>query len=152
MLQHMPDIVCPAHTDEYSPTREDLEGFLGWAQKLRDVMDGLIQQPDPNFGMDYRWCHFYPYRHPAGRGGEFQVELIVRNHLFRPGKIRVQLKLPSTVTCRVPQRTLTVEPKNEVSIPFRLERTGGFGRRAVVTADITFNGRRLGELTELLID
>lgn len=69
----MPDLVCPAHTEEYSPSRLDLEGFQGWANRLRDIMTGLIDQPDLNFGMDIRWCHFYPYRLVISKGREFQV-------------------------------------------------------------------------------
>jgi glyoxylase-like metal-dependent hydrolase (beta-lactamase superfamily II) len=152
MLHYLPDIVCPAHTDEYSPSKEDLEQFLGWSYKLRDVMTDLILQPDPNFGMDYRWCHFYPFRHVAREAEEFQVELIIRNHLFRPGKIQVALKHSGDLACSNPVRTVTMEPKSQVAIPFLLRRTGGFGQRTVVTADVTFNGRRLGEVAELLID
>jgi len=39
-----------------------------------------------------------------------------------------------------------------VAVPFRLRRVAGFGRRTVVTADLTCNGRRLGEVTEMLVD
>ena len=152
MLDYLPDIVCPAHTDEYSPTKEDLEGFLQWAYRLREVMTGLILQPDPNFGMDYRWCRFYPVRHVAAGPGEFTVELMLRNHLFRPGKVQVTLKHPAEIACAHPARAVTVQPKTQVAVPFRLRRTAGFGRRAVVTADVTFNGRRLGEVTEMVID
>ena len=150
MLEYLPDIVCPAHTDEYSPSKEDLGEFLDWAYKLRDVMEGLIAQPDANFGMDYRWCHFYPARQIGGE--EFGVELRVRNHLFVPGKIRVELKHGAEVACAEPLRTFTVAPKTEAAVPFRLRRAGGTGRRAVVTADVTFNGRRLGEVAELIVD
>lgn len=151
MLEFLPDIVCPAHTEEYSPSKADLEGFLDWANSLRDVMTGLIAQPDPNFGMDYRWCHFYPARHIAGKE-EFTVELRLRNHLFRQGSIRVELKHSADVTCTEPIQTFTVAAKTEVAVPFRLRRVAGFGRRAMVMADVTFNGRRLGEVTELVID
>ena len=143
MLEYLPDIVLPAHTEEYSPTKEDLDQFLGWAYKLRDVMTGLILQPDPNFGMDYLWCHFYPFRHIVSDDREFQVELIVRNHLYRPAKVEVTLKLPNEVRCALPSRTFTMKPKSQVAVPFRLRRAGGAGHRMVVTADLTFNGRRL---------
>lgn len=152
MLRHMPDIVCPAHTEEYSPSKQDLEEFLGWAHRVRDVMDGLILQPDANFGMDYRWCHFYPFRHIASGGQEFEVRLVVRNHLFRAARIRVQLKLPDGLTCRDALRDFTIEPKTQVAVPFHFVRSSGYGRRAVVTADITFNGRRLGEVTEMVVE
>ncbi len=151
MVEYLPDIVCPAHTEEYSPTKEDLEGFVTWANQLRDVMTGLIAQPDPNFGMDYRWCHFYPVRHVADKE-EFTVELRLRNHLFREGKIRVELKHSADVTCAEPVQTFTVAAKTEVAVPFRLRRVAGFGHRTMATADLTFNGRRLGEVTELVID
>lgn len=151
MLEYLPDIVCPAHTEEYSPTKEDLEGFLEWANELRDVMTALIAQPDPNFGMDYRWCHFYPARHIAGRD-EFPVELRLRNHLFRQGTIRVELKHGADVLCAEPVRSFSVAAKTEVAIPFVLRRTANFGQRTMVTADVTFNGRRLGEVTELVVD
>ena len=45
-----------------------------------------------------------------------------------------------------------MKPKSQVAVPFRLRRAGGAGHRMVVTADLTFNGRRLGEVTEMLID
>ncbi|MCC7342514.1 MAG: MBL fold metallo-hydrolase [Bryobacterales bacterium] len=151
MLEYLPDIVCPAHTEEYSPSKEDLEGFVEWAYNLREVMTGLIAQPDPNFGMDYRWLHFYPARQIAGKG-EFDVELRLRNHLFRPGTIRVELKHGAEVVCAAPVRTVRVAAKTEVAVPFTLRRVAGFGRRAMVMADITFNGRRLGEAAELVVD
>ena len=88
MLDTMPDLVCPAHTEEYTPTREDLRGFLGWARQLRDVMTSLVDQPDPNFGVDYRWCHLYPYRTVAEPGRAVGLEVRVRNHLFRPALVR----------------------------------------------------------------
>ena len=99
MLQYLPDIVCPAHTEEYSPTGEDLEEFLGWAHRLREVMTALIDQPDPNFGMDYRWCRFYPYRSVPEGDEPFEVQLMIRNHLFNTAEIEVALKYPESLAC-----------------------------------------------------
>lgn len=152
MLEYLPDIVCPAHTDEYSPSREDLEGFLAWAHQLRDVMTDLILQPDPNFGMDYRWCHFYPFRHVAADDREFTVRVLVRNHLFRCGRVELKLKHPAAVHCAEPERRVTVEPKSQAAVPFKMRKVAEYGKRAVVTADVTFNGRRLGEIAEMLVD
>ena len=152
MLDYLPDIVLPAHTEEYSPSKPDLQEFLDWANRLRDVMTGFILQPDPNFGMDYRWCHFYPFRHVAAVDGPFTVELIVRNHLFKPARIEVTLKLPPGVKSDHPTRTFTMEPKSQLAVPFRLHRAAASKHRMVVTADITMNGRRLREVAEMLID
>jgi len=153
MLHYMPDIVCPAHTEEYSPTKEDLEEFLNWAYRVRNVMTDLIDQPDPNFGMDYRWSHFYPYRTVSEPGQPIQVELVVRNHLFKPALVEVQLKHPDNLSCRSAFRQVNIEPKTEVAIPFEFtSKKETIDQRIVITADLTINGQRLGEVTEALID
>ncbi|MFC1607753.1 MBL fold metallo-hydrolase [Candidatus Latescibacterota bacterium] len=151
MLEYLPDIVCPSHTDEYSPTQEDIEEFLDWAHRVRDIMTGLIDQPDPNFGMDYRWCRFYPYRTVARDGGSYTVELMIRNHLFKPAVVDIGMKCPDNVTCAFPNRSIKIEPKKQVAVPFELSITGD-GNRQIITADITINGRHLGEYAEAMID
>ncbi|MBE0660803.1 MAG: MBL fold metallo-hydrolase [Bryobacteraceae bacterium] len=152
MLDYLPDIVLPAHTEEYSPSKADLEEFLDWAYRVREVMTGLIQQPDANFGMDYRWTHFYPFRHVTEGEAPFTVELVVRNHLYKPARVEVRLKLPEGVKSPQAARSFTMEPKSQVAVPFRLQRAAGSGQRVAVTADIMLNGRRLGEVAEMVIE
>ena len=118
-------------------------------ERVADVMTALIAQPDPNFGMDYRRCHLPGPPHCRRR---ISVELRLRNHLFRQGTIRVELKHGADVLCAEPVRSLSVAAKTEVAIPFILRRTANFGQRTMVTADVTFNRRRLGEVTELVVD
>ena len=152
MLKYEPDMVCPAHTEEYYPTRDDLEEFLDWAFDVRKIMNGLIDQPDPNFGMDYRWCHFYPYTSTPEVGEEFTVEVQVRNHLFKDAPLKVELKLPECVTCEHPVRELEIKGKKQVSIPFVLKKVSEtVGKRDVITADITIDGRHIGEYAEAMI-
>ncbi len=152
MLEYAPDMVCPAHTEEYYPTREDLEGFLGWAKNVRTVMTGLIDQPDPNFGMDYLWCRFHPFRSQPETGEPFTVEVLLRNHLFTNAEVRVELKLPEGLGCAFPVRTLTIGAKKQVAVPFVLTAGPEMSGRQVITADITIDGRRIGEYAEALVD
>ncbi|GAB4125778.1 MAG: hypothetical protein Kow001_21860 [Acidobacteriota bacterium] len=152
MLRHMPDLVCPAHTEEYSPDRRDLEGFLDWALRLRDTMTGYIDQPDPNFGMDYRWCHFYPYRSCPSDPAPFPLELRLRNHLFRPATVQVRLQLHDDIQAEPSAVSFVVPAKTAVAVDFRLRRLAGYGIRRVVTADIVINGHHLGEVAEALVD
>lgn len=152
MLEYAPDMVCPAHTEEYYPTREDLEGFLGWARRVREVMSAYIDQPDPNFGMDYNWCRFYPYRSEPQAGMEFRVEVMMRNHLFVEAEVKVELKTPADLDCAHPVRTLTIGAKQQVAVPFLLKAQPGASGRRVLSADITINGRRIGEYAEGLVD
>jgi hypothetical protein len=153
MLEFMPDIVCPAHTEEYYPTRDQLEEFHQWALKLRDVMTQLIDQPDPNFGMDARWCHFYPYRLVVNGEGVVEFELRIRNHLFIPAQVDVELRVPEGIDFPDPERRVTIPPKKEIAVPFRLFSSGvEVPDRKVITADITVNGAHIGEYTEALVE
>lgn len=153
MLACAPDLVCPAHTEEYSPDRKDLEEFLAWALELREIMTSLVDQPDPGFGTDYRWCHFYPFLSALPAGGNARLELRLRNHLFAAAEARIRLRLPSGMSCPFPERTVSIPGKTQATIPFDLTKDAGAdpGRR-VVTADISINGRRIGEYAEALID
>ncbi len=152
MLDYQPDIVCPAHTEEYSPTREDLEEFLAWGMRVRDTMTNFIDQPDPNFGMDYRWCHLYPYRSFPTDDSEFEIEVVIRNHLSREARAEVVLQLPEDVTAETATRTVTIPPKVAVALPFRLRRIDNLGKRRIITADVVINDHHFGEIAEAIID
>jgi glyoxylase-like metal-dependent hydrolase (beta-lactamase superfamily II) len=169
MIACRPDLVCPAHTEEYAPTAQDLRSFLDWALRLREAMTSLIDQPDPNFGMDYRWCYFYPYRAEAGPGDRLRLEVRLRNHLFRSANVEIKLRLPAGFSCPFPERTVSIAGKSQVAVPFDVVRAAA-GRsergsphtspgisgtptsRQVITADVTINGRRIGEYAEALVD
>ena len=148
-----PDLVCPAHTEEYSPSREDLEQFLAWAVRLRSVMTGLIDQPDPNFGVDYRWCHFYPYRSVLTPGSaSVNLEVRIRNHLWKAARVDVRLKFPESLVCDRPSANFRVGEKQQVIASFILKPKAGIKPgRVVVTADVTINGHRVGEYAEALV-
>jgi len=102
--------------------------------------------------MDYRWCRFYPYSSVPAADEPFEVRLMIRNHLFNTAEIEVALKYPESLACTKPVRKFTVQGKKQVAVPFVLSRTAASAGRAVITADITINGHRIGEYTEGLID
>ncbi len=153
MLQYLPDIVCPAHTEEYYPGRADLEGFHEWALEVREVMTELIDQPDPNFGMDVHWCVFHPFRVFCSDKEPFEIELIIRNHLFVPAEIEVELKFSDNFDCLFPSRTFVIKAKEQAAVPFVLESTTDQRPdREIITADITVNGHYFGEYAEAIIE
>jgi len=153
LLEFLPDIICPSHTEEYYPTREELEGFHNWSLELREVMTKLIDQPDPGFGMDARWCHFYPYRLVVDSGEPVEFELRVRNYLYIPAEVEIELKLPAGFECPHPQRSVTVPGRKEVAIPFQLFSSKVEKPvRTIITGDICVNGTQFGEFPEALVE
>jgi hypothetical protein len=98
-----------------------------------------------------------------------RLELRLRNHLFRTASVEITLKLPAGFTCEFPRRTLQMAGKTQAAVPFDIVRPAAAsgsdegtdigraiersrGRRRAVTADITINGRRIGEYAEAVID
>jgi hypothetical protein len=73
--------------------------------------------------------------------------------LFRPARVRIELKLPGMLSCDQPLRNVVLDGKKEVSIPFEIRRAAGpQGGREIITADITLNDRRIGEYAEAIVD
>jgi len=103
--------------------------------------------------MDYRWCRFYPYRTLLENSGATELTLKIRNHLFKDADVTVELKHDDMFVCAESLRTFTIAPKNEASVVFQLEPSGELSAgKSMVTADITINGRRIGEYAEAMID
>jgi hypothetical protein len=102
--------------------------------------------------MDYRWCHFYPYRAVVEKGETVRVEVRLRNHLFKPANATIALRLPDRIACARAATSVTIPAKAQSAIPFELRAAHTSPGRLVITADITINGRRIGEYAEALID
>jgi hypothetical protein len=78
---------------------------------------------------------------------------LIRNHLFRPARVQAELKIAPDMICDRPIQNVMIDGKTEVSIPFVIRRTADSrGKREIITADITINGKRLGEYAEAIID
>jgi len=155
LLELRPDYICPNHTGWIRATAETLQNYLKEAEQIQETWKEIIDQPDPEIGVDNNWVSFYPYQAEADPGDTVRYELRVRNWIDRDSHLRAEIKVPngwvvnppSVEVLAPPKRTTTV--KFEVSIPRSEERVN---RRFVLTADVWRDREHLGELTEGLIN
>ena len=87
-----------------------LPGQTEYHQGLLTVIDG-------------KKIMFYPYRSIVTAPGKFEVELLVRNHLFKTAQFEIELKSSPGVECSNVIRRFSADGKKSVRVPFLLWKT-----------------------------
>ena len=148
------DVIVPSHYFPFSVTREELEMYRNWAEKLTALYKEIIDQPDANMGMDHLWIHFYPYRAEVKDNEEFTVNVNVTNHLNNTSEFKITLKSSENIICNQRTKTYTISAKSSETIPFTIKVSPKNKniKREVICADVTMNGKHLGEYAEMVID
>ncbi|NWG12673.1 MAG: MBL fold metallo-hydrolase, partial [Acidobacteria bacterium] len=151
------DTIASGHYDPFRVTRADLERSLAWARTIKPTFAALVDQPDPGYGMDPHWIHFYPYRLALEPGVESArtagVKLLVRNYLERRVPLEVSLIVPPGVSAMPLRRRVTLPAKHQASVGFRLAIDPQPGpHRRILLADVWFDGRYSGQAAEMIID
>jgi hypothetical protein len=143
-----------SNASAFSVTPADLKRSLEWARSIAPALRDLVDQPDPGYGLDPFWAHFYPYRVEAGDQKERSTaSLRVRNYLDRPVPLSATLVLPPGVQAKPQRAKAVILPKTESAVEFELDiQPQGGGRKRVLLADITMDGRYFGQVAEMLID
>jgi glyoxylase-like metal-dependent hydrolase (beta-lactamase superfamily II) len=155
ILELQPDYVCPNHTEWLRATPETLQDYLKEAEEVQGIWMEIVDQPDPEIGVDNNWVSFYPYQLEADPGETVHYELRVRNWIDRDSQLKAEIKAPGGWAVNPPSLDLRCPAKGhatakfEISIPHSETR---LNRRFVVTADIWRDGEHLGELTEGLVN
>ena len=154
MLDLKIDTIVPSHYFPFSVTREELEMYREWAEKLTNSFKEIIDQPDANMGMDPLWINFYPYRIDVKPGEEFTVNVNITNFLNISSEFKVTLKYSDIITCNQQSKAYKIVANSSEIIPFNLKvnRQNGGIKREVICADITMNGNHLGEFAEMIVD
>ncbi len=153
MVRYAPYVICPAHSDPFVSGPQQRQQYLDWALSTRDAIAGFIAQPHPEMGFDPYWVRLEPYLVRLAPGGEVHCRLVVRNHLPVVSDVQASLSLPAGLSASPAQFDGPVEPGTERSFPFVLKAdTDATSGRRPMAADVTFAGRRWGELTEALVE
>jgi glyoxylase-like metal-dependent hydrolase (beta-lactamase superfamily II) len=154
LIELNPNVIAPAHTDPFDVTPADLQKLLGWVEAMHAAVAEVIDAPDPMYGLDSRWAHFYPY-HVELSGGPFRVEVRIRNHLDKPIDARVNLVLPDGIETEGGKRErTTIEAKSSAALAFQLAPSpySGGPRRRLITADIQLDDHYFGQVAEMVAE
>jgi glyoxylase-like metal-dependent hydrolase (beta-lactamase superfamily II) len=155
ILELMPDFLCPQHFEWNTGTREHLESYLTSSRATNDAFRRIIDQPDPQIGVDNNWASLYPYQYEAEPGSSLLYQLRIRNWLDRGSRLRAGIRLPDQWSADPPVVEVSVRKRSCATVKFQVHIPVGetrVNRRFVVTADLWRDGEHLGELTEGLIN
>lgn len=117
--------------------------------------EGLIADPDLDFGLDPSWVHIYPYQILLKPGETRPVELRIRNHRSRTMVIDGALVLPDGWRSQPARARVSVPAKSLGKSVFQVTVPAGWVApmpRVAIAADIMADAEYLGQITEAVVD
>jgi glyoxylase-like metal-dependent hydrolase (beta-lactamase superfamily II) len=161
LLRFEPEIIAPGHGAAFGVTRADLEAYRARMEEQTRQWEGLLPGPvdgparEASYGIDPRWASIYPYQLHAGAGGEVDLEVRVRNYGRGPMAAGVDLKLPRAWEEAPGPQQVEVAADSTATARFRVRVPRDFwwpASRVAIAADVTVDGRRLGQIAEAVVD
>ncbi|PYV15808.1 MAG: hypothetical protein DMG07_08995, partial [Acidobacteria bacterium] len=155
LLELRPDFVCPNHFGFTRATPEVLESYRASSEEFVAAVRAIVDQPDPQLGVDNNWASIYPYQADARPGDALHYKLKVRNWLGARSRVKAVLRVPEQWTVTPATLDLDVNARGEAEAPFSVEipsTENARGRRRVLLGDLWRDGEHLGEVTEALVN
>jgi glyoxylase-like metal-dependent hydrolase (beta-lactamase superfamily II) len=153
-LELAPDFIAPNHFEWIPATQKILQSYLTNAEQMKEAFGRLLDQPDPMFGLDNNWLSVYPYQMEAAPGDSVKFEVRYRNWLYAESTTSASFRVPAGWTIEPSTVQVHAAPKSQsvASVTLHIPRTVKQNHRYVITLDASRDGRRLGEITETLIN
>ncbi len=143
-----PDIIAHGHGDVFEVDAEKIGSVEERAKKTREMFEMLLPEPH-EMGVNPGWVRLVPYQSRIGRGESLDLELEIHN--YHKNSIKVEAELITHEGWESsPPGQVRVEPGQTGRIPLKL-RGGRLPGRYAVTADVSVNSDRLGQVTEALV-
>lgn len=140
-----PDIILGGHSYVMDKPAAFIERYRTWAYAMRDAYKEILS--DYPYDFDPFWVRAEPYRVKVKRGETVEVDVHIRNHRNRVQKHRIEIHgLPSDPP--VLEGELPAEARRPSKIRLRGEGEGV----KIVAFDITMDGRRYGQLFDLIVE
>jgi len=148
LQQINPDLILGGHAQEIPDAAAQVEKLKHWSHELRETLGELSAFEAYEYSVDPFWARLEPFNIDVVAGTSFPLTFHIRNYLTRPATFAGELRLPAGWRAE-PESWHDSIPAGEtyvgqtvISVP-----SGATGL-GVVTVDITFNGRPIGEFAE----
>jgi hypothetical protein len=153
-LEYAPEILCGGHDLQTEVSRVVYQRFAAKSLQMTQLFEALLPG-EANFGLEPSWVQIYPYQSCARPGGALDVEARLTNLLGEPAQAHIQLVLPSGWTCTPRGGRIVVGAGQRGQVDFRIQVPAAYRwpyPRVAIAADVTFNGRRLGQIAEAVVE
>ncbi|MFB3922401.1 MAG: MBL fold metallo-hydrolase [Terriglobia bacterium] len=152
LLRVKPDLLMAAHWGPVPISEEYLRRALGLLAERKQLFARLLPWDDPNFGLDPSWARCYPYRQTALPGGTVDIEARIYNHSAQSKRATLELRLPRGWEAPA-KADVAIPPRTEGKVQFRTAvPEAPHRRRHVLGLAMTWDGKRLGEFAEAIVD
>ncbi|MEM7393399.1 MAG: MBL fold metallo-hydrolase, partial [Verrucomicrobiota bacterium] len=152
LLKLKPDLMIGGHSFVMHDPMEFIQRYNAWAKRIIELYQDLLPDPDYEYLFDPYWVSAYPYRIDLGSAPE-EASITIRNFRGMPQRHRVELKLPPGVTAEPQVLEGTLQPESQAVFKVHLRADTEKARKGIqiVPFDITLDGKRYGELFDVLI-
>jgi glyoxylase-like metal-dependent hydrolase (beta-lactamase superfamily II) len=151
ILDAQPDILLTGHGGGVVCDPAQVQRWQVWMEEWQAIFTRMLDQPHPNLGMDPRWVEFYPYKVRIQPGESVRFELRVTNHEETAQSFSARLRSVEGVQLMPDQLTATVAPGEAAKMEVVAQFPQRFATHSLtIVADVTWAGRRLGEIAEAI--
>jgi len=155
IIDHQPNLIAPGHGKPFLINRADMLATEEKLRKQKDLFHQVVADAEPEYGMDPSWVKIYPYQMAIRAGETARAEIRVQNYRPKPVKMEVALVLPEGWAAEPDVLRFEAPPRGHarqaVQIRTTRERPRGLSRVAIA-ADVTCDGKYLGQITEAVVD
>jgi hypothetical protein len=153
-LKYLPDILCAGHDLQREVKPEAYKRFAEKARQMTQLFETLLPG-EANFGLEPSWTHLYPYQSLARPGDILNLQVRMTNFLSRPVRAEVGLVLPGAWKATPVSGGLELAPHGRGAMTFCVHIPASYVfpyPRVAIAADVTFDGRRLGQIAEATVE
>jgi len=148
-----PDLLVGGHSYVMDRPGALIGRFRDWAYEIREAFRALSPDEDYRYFYDPYWVRAEPYRVRLKRGGSAEVAIHVRNFRPRPQVHRVELHGPAGLSSDPPAITGELGPEKRGGFAATLRAAADAPRGVqIVALDVTLDGRRYGQLFDLVVE
>jgi glyoxylase-like metal-dependent hydrolase (beta-lactamase superfamily II) len=146
-----PDLIAGGHSYVMDKPAAFIERYRRWAYAMRDAFKDVLN--DYPYDFDPFWVRAEPYRVKVKRGETVEVDVHIRNHRDRVQKHRIEVHAPPGLVAETPvlEGERPASSRGASTLRLRADASAEPGVK-IVAFDITLDGRRYGELFDLIVE
>ena len=149
-----PHMLAPGHGEPFLLTADILSSFKERIKRQTTLIETLVADPVPEYGMDPSWIQIHPYQALATDGQRCRIELRVRNYRSRAIDVQLALCIPAGWTCDPREIHISVAPGSSARSTVNIvpSSTTSPWMRKAIAADAKVDGQYLGQIAEAVVD
>ena len=152
-LRYQPDILCGGHELARDVKPEIYTNLAHIAGEMTRHFQMLLPG-EPNYGLEPSWAQLIPYQQSVRPGDTLKVTLHLNNYWPRVVRTQAHLEIPEGWEAVPAAATLDLPAEGTNDVEFSVQVPAGFVfsyPRLAIAADITLDGRRLGQVAEATV-